>query len=117
MASTIRRNDRSIQMAGCPTSEEHDQTGNILGSTQSLVGGMVLERLQPTLEINQAIGHLRREEARGNGIAQDMPGTQLDSQVLGQMNDRRLGSRVAESGVLPETTDAQSSNRASDDDS
>lgn len=68
------------------------------------------------MQLHQPVRHLGREEARRDGVAQDVPRAQLDGQVLGQMDHGRLRGRVREGGVLAEAADADACGGGCDDD-
>jgi hypothetical protein len=73
--------------------------------------------LHTTLGIDKTSRHLGRVEARSDGVGENVPGAQLNSQVLGQMNSSGLGGRVARRGILANRTDTDTSNGSGDDDS
>lgn len=104
MRPSISCNNRTIQMASSAARQEHHQTRDILRTPESLIRRVFLQLLQTPLQSDEAVGHLGRVEPRGDRIAQNMAGTQLDSQVLGQMDDGGLARRVREDRVVPQTT-------------
>jgi hypothetical protein len=73
--------------------------------------------LHTALGIDEAGRHLGWVEARSDGVGENVPGAQLNSQVLGQMNSSGLGGGVAGRGILTNCTDTDTSNGSSDDDS
>jgi hypothetical protein len=56
--------------------------------------------LHATLGIDETTRHLGRVEAGRDGISENVPRAQLDSQVLGQMNSSCLRGRVARRGII-----------------
>lgn len=70
-------------MTRSPRSQEDYQTSNILRSAQSAIGRELLQMLHTTLGIDETSRHLGRIEARRDGVGENVPGAQLDSQVLG----------------------------------
>lgn len=77
-------------MTGSPRSQEDHQTSNILGPAQSAIGRELLQMLHTALGIDETSRHLGRIEAGSDGVGENVPGTQLNSQVLGQMNGSGL---------------------------
>lgn len=103
-------------MARSPTTQEDDQTSDILWLTQSLVGDLGRQGFRTTLKFHQAGGHLGGVETGSDGVCEDATGAQLDGEVLGQMDDGSLGGRVRKGGVLAEGADAQAGDTGGHDD-
>ena len=86
---------RAIQMLRRRTRHKHHQTRDILGCTQPPIRTHLRNLLRPTTHLHQPTGHLTRVKARINSITHDAPGPQLHRQILGQMQHRGLGRRIA----------------------
>ena len=114
--STIRRNDTPIQMRRRPTGQKHHQASQILRVTQPAIRAHLRELLLPALQLHQPARHLRRIEARRDGVTEDMAGAQLDGQILGEVDGSGLGGRVRVRGVGAQRADADAGDRGGDDD-
>lgn len=113
----INHNHRPIQMTPSPTTQKHHHPRNILRSPQPSIRRLLLQRLQPARHLDQPAGHLGGEEARGDGVAEDVAGAEFKREILRQMVRGGFGGRVAEGRVVAERTDAQAGDGAGDDDS
>lgn len=96
MIPPIDGNHSSIHVACCPTGQKHDQARNILLPAQPSVWRPPFQILQSSLDLDQPIGHLGREESWRNGITQDVSGPQINGQVPDEMHHSCLGGRVTE---------------------
>lgn len=102
-------------MIGSPRRQEDDGPCNVFWSTELKRWVALFHVLNSTAQLQHTIGHLGWEETRCNGINTDMSLSKLDSQVLRQVDDRSLRSRVSKSGVVTERSDSDTRNRCSDD--
>lgn len=114
--TSISCNHRTVEMACGSRAQKDHQSCNILRTTQTTVRGEFFHLLHAALGIDQTTGHLGRVEARGDGVGQDVPGSQFHGQILGQVDGSRLGGRVTGSGVLANGANADSGHGGSDND-
>ena len=99
-------------MAPGPTSQVHHRARDILGLAQPTIGRLILQRLHPTLLLNQPTRHLGREEPRRDSISEHPARTQLQRQILRQMDHSRFRSRVTKRSILTQRTHTQPSHGA-----
>lgn len=100
-----------------PTRQKHNQSRDILLSSQTLVGRELLHRLQAALLLKQTDRHLGRVETRRDRVGQDMAGTEFQSKVFSQMDGSCFGGGVAECGIFASLSGNETCNGGCDDDS
>lgn len=101
-------------MTGCSGTKIYDGTGDVLRLAQSLVRVCIGKSLCTTSQSHQAVGHLCREEARSNAVAEDASGAQLDGQVACEMECCGLGGAVSGCCVLSQRPDPNARDRCCD---
>jgi hypothetical protein len=99
-----------------PPRHENHQSRDILGVANPPIRRLLGQHLGPALQLHQPARHLARVEPRRDGIAQDVPGPELDGQVLGEVDRRGFGGRVGVRRVGPEGADPDPGHRRGDDD-
>ena len=96
--------------------EVNNDARDVLGPTQPphrVALGVLLDAAR---HLEQAVGHLGREEAGADAVHRDMAGSQLDGQVAAQVDHGRLGGRVAVRGLLAQRSNAQARDRGRNQD-
>lgn len=106
----------TVQMRRRPARHEHDQAGNILCVADPQVRRTLGQLVRAALQLHQTVGHLGGIETGSDGVAEDMPWAELDGQILGEMDDGRLGGRVSVRGVGTQRADADAGHRRRHDD-
>lgn len=74
-----------------PTRQIHHRSRDILRPAQSPIRNLFREDRLPALHLDHAGGHLGREEAGGDTVAEDMSRAELDGEVAGEMDDGGWG--------------------------
>lgn len=112
---SINRQHRPITVTPRPTRQKHYRPRNILRLAQPPAWILLRERLLPARQLYQTVGHPAREEAWRYSIHQNSSGTELNGEVLGQMDDGGFGGRVPECCICAEGADADAPDRGGDD--
>jgi hypothetical protein len=112
---SINRQHRPITVTPRPTRQKHHRPRNILRLAQPPTWILLRERLLPARQLHQTVGHPAREEAWRYSIHQNSSGTELDGEVLGQMDNGGFGGGVPEYCVCADGADADARDRGGDD--
>ena len=83
---------------------------------QSLVRRSIGEFVRATTELEQSVGHFRREEAGSDAIDQNPLGSQVEGEVPREVQHGRFGSAVAVGGLFTQRSHADTRDGARDND-
>ena len=112
----IHRNHGPVAMTPRATGQIHHRPRDVFWATQSPVRIHGRQLRHPALLLHKPRRHLRREEPRRDGVAQDMPGPELDGEIPREMDRGRFGGRVPEGRVRAQRARAETGGGGGHDD-
>lgn len=114
--TTINGDVLAIDVRSSATSQVDNRSSNILRLTQATKGVSTGKLVRTSTELDEAVGHLAREETRADGVDGDEARAQFDGEVATQVQDGSLGSRVAIGTLLAERAGSEGRNARGNDD-
>ncbi len=99
-----------------PTTQKHHRPRNILRHPQPPIRIRLGQRLGPTRQLHQPARHLRRKKSGRDGRREDILGSELDGEALGEVQSGGFGGVVAEGCVFAHRADADACYAGCDDD-
>ncbi|TPX08756.1 uncharacterized protein E0L32_009818 [Thyridium curvatum] len=114
--AAVDRQRRGVDVRARPAAQVHHRAGDVLGPPEPAHRVPPPQLLGPAPDLQQAVGHLAREEARRDAVDADAPGPELERQVAAQVQRGRLARAVPVRAVAAERADAEPGHARRDDD-